>query len=91
MKQDKSKPEEQGQIDCQVIKPLNGDALKCKKNNWKVGDKLIGNEGYGDTIIQITAIGESHILAKELSHNGKKTLREESHWTLSCREWRKAL
>ena len=79
------------QIESPAIKPLRGSALLCEKNGWKVGDKLIGNEGYGDTIILLTAIGEENILAREISHNGKPSNRDEGHWTLSCREWRKVV
>ena len=79
-------------VEPEVIKPLGGSALKCKNNGWKVGDRLTGNEGYGDTIIQITAIGEDGILAKQLSHDGIDTPHtSESNWTLSCRDWKKVL
>lgn len=63
------------------------DAEKCRKNGWRVGTRLIGDEGYGPTVIEITAIGETRILAKEISHNGKPSDRCEGDWTLSCRDW----
>ena len=63
------------------------DVEKCRSNGWGVGTRLVGDEGYGPTVIEITAIGESHLLAKLLSHNGKPRSGDESTWTLECREW----
>ena len=65
------------------------DAEKCRANGWGVGTRLIGDEGYGPTVIEITAIGETHILARAISYNGKAANRGESHWTLSARDWEK--
>lgn len=65
------------------------DAEKCRKNNWKVGTKLVGDEGYGPTVIELTAIGKEHILAIPISHNGKPAEHPyEGSWTLRCRDWR---
>lgn len=66
------------------------DAEKCRKNGWRVGDRLVGDEGYGPTVIELTAIGRDGILAVQLSHNGDKSQHErEGHWTLSNRKWRR--
>jgi hypothetical protein len=66
------------------------DIEKCRENGWKVGTRLVGDEGYGPTVIEITAIGESSILAKTISHNGKpSSYRGETCWTLQCRKWRR--
>jgi hypothetical protein len=62
------------------------DADICRKNGWGIGTRLVGDEGYGPTVIEITGLGETHLLAKTISHNGKSEL--EHLWTLSCREWR---
>lgn len=65
------------------------DAEVCRKNGWGPGTCLVGNEGYGDDVIQITAVGESTILAKKLSRDG--VLIEspfEGTWTLECRDWK---
>ena len=68
------------------------DALICKSQGWDVGTHLAGDEGYGETIIEITAIGETGILAKEISHKGKpRPNPRECSWTLSCRDWREVL
>jgi hypothetical protein len=65
------------------------DAEICREKGWQVGDVLEGDEGDGPTRILITAIGERHILAKELSHSGADRQRQESHWTVQAREWKK--
>jgi hypothetical protein len=63
------------------------DAQKCRNSGWIVGTQLSGDEGYGPTVIEITAIGESHILAKTISQSGKSTNGAEQLWSLSCRDW----
>jgi hypothetical protein len=82
---------------------MKTDAQTCRDNGWKVGDLLKGTEVWGDdtkhtSIIQITAIGEEKILAKEAfvieyARSGKQTMvgvdREEGHWTLLYRDWKK--
>ena len=65
------------------------DADKCRRNGWIVGTRLVGDEGYGPTVIELTAIGETHILAKRISHNGKPEDGYEGNWTLDCRDWKK--
>lgn len=67
---------------------MNHDADVARSNGWVVGTRLAGDEGYGETVIEITAIGESKILAKRVSHRGVNTHDGEHVWTLSCREWR---
>lgn len=64
------------------------DADTCRANGWTVGTRLVGDEGYGPTVIEITAIGERNIMAKEISHNYHMAkYSDERSWTLSCREW----
>ena len=68
------------------------EAATCELNGWTVGTRLAGDEGYGVTVIEITAIGESRILAKKVSHDGvpAEDLRyrpSEGRWTLRCRDW----
>ncbi|AXQ65000.1 hypothetical protein SEA_RENAUD18_94 [Mycobacterium phage Renaud18] len=62
-------------------------AATARANGWTVGTRLAGDEGYGETIIEITAIGEEHVLAKTISHDGRPG-RGEGMWTFSCRKWR---
>jgi hypothetical protein len=68
---------------------MKSDAEICREKGWNVGDVLEGDEGDGPTRILITAIGERHILAKELSHSGADRQRQESHWTVQARKWKK--
>ncbi len=64
------------------------DADLCRSRGWGPGTRLVGNEGYGPTVIEITYVGEKLILAREVSHNGKPDVCDEALWTLSCRDWR---
>lgn len=74
----------------------------CELNGWTVGTVLRGHETWGSgdgiwTTIRITAIGESIILARCLTHErtfadgtAEKNMRcndRESTWTLTCRDW----
>lgn len=64
------------------------DAQRCRDNGWTVGTRLAGDEGYGVTVIEITAIGERKILAKKISHADKVVDDpREGSWTLRCRDW----
>lgn len=67
----------------------DGTIEKVRANGWKVGDYLEGDEGYGPTVIRITAIGEDRILARAVMHNGGPVWNIENTWTLSCRDWKK--
>jgi hypothetical protein len=64
-------------------------ADSCRENGWTVGTVLEGDEGYGPTRIEITAIGEEKLLAKCISHDGKPTpTHGEASWVLDCRDWK---
>lgn len=63
------------------------DADACRRLGFKVGTRIAGDEGYGVCIVEITAIGERKILAKEISHKGEPCESSEGIWTLSCRLW----
>jgi len=65
--------------------PTSAD--ECRDRGIKVGDRLIGDEGYGPTVIEITAIGRNSILAEQLSQNGNPCHSYEALWTLECRDW----
>lgn len=60
----------------------------CRRNGWGPGTKLVGDEGYGPTVIEITAVGTEAILAKMISHNGEPAGGVEHTWTLECRDWK---
>ena len=59
----------------------------CRENGWIPGTRLVGDEGYGPTVIEITAVGERSILAKTVSHNGQPSTVREGNWCLWCRDW----
>jgi hypothetical protein len=61
------------------------DADICRENGWTVGTILEGDEGYGPDQIQITAIGETKILAKRI----RPRECSETSWTLALRNWKK--
>lgn len=60
----------------------------ARLKGWTVGTKLIGDEGWGPTVIKITAIGEEEVLARKLSHNGEPVDCDEGTWEFSCRDWK---
>ena len=70
-----------------TLRRQESPAHLCHLYGWGVGTVLAGDEGYGVTKIQITAIGEKSILAKEIEHDGKPIKRDEHTWVLHCREW----
>jgi len=59
-------------------------AEACRRLGWTVGTRLEGDEGYGSTVIRITAIGESEILVRAELHELNW---RESGWVLFCRDW----
>lgn len=65
------------------------DAELCRTNGWTPGVRLVGDEGHGPTVIELTAVGESGILAKCVSQNGDTSRGwGEGSWTLHHREWK---
>lgn len=74
-----------------VVREYESDADKCRRNGWKAGTRLVGDEGYGPTVIELTAVGRESILAVTISHNGVPDENDrENSWTLSCRDWKEA-
>ena len=72
------------------IRPqYESDAQECRERGFKVGDRLVGDEGHGPTVIEICYIGERRILAHAISHKGKppRYNQREGNWTLSGRDW----
>jgi len=69
-------------------RPSSGEI--CRLNKWTAGTVLVGDEGYGPTVIKLTAVGKESVLAETLSHNGDTNwARGESCWTLEFRDWKK--
>jgi hypothetical protein len=60
-------------------------AVICRERGWTVGTRLVGDEGDGPTVIEITAIGEEKIMAKTISEPPR--YKGESNWTLGARDW----
>ena len=61
--------------------PGEDSATHARRRGWDVGTRLIGDEGYGPTIITITAIGRQNVLA---CPDGRDY---ENMWTLAARDW----
>jgi hypothetical protein len=71
------------------MKRGDSDAETCALNGWTVGTQLVGDEGFGPTRIEITAIGERCVLAKTVVHEIDKGWARpyERMWSLDSREW----
>lgn len=68
------------------------DVEKCKRNGWTVGTRLVGDEGHGPEIIEITAISETMVIAKMVQSARYGTSEEIGHenvWSLDNRKWRR--
>jgi len=66
--------------------PGENSADFCRRMGWTVGTRLVGNEGCGDTIIEITAIGDRGVLARD-TNCPRVELRYEGPWSLAWRDW----
>lgn len=62
----------------------------CRRHGIVVGTRLAGDEGYGETIIEIDYVGRTKLLASTVSHAGKPPMSytAERSWNLGCRDWR---
>lgn len=72
---------------------LLSDAEICRCNGWRVGTVLVSQAKGGMSHLRITAIGETHILAREVRRGEKGTsalASRELTWALSQREWAQA-
>ncbi len=66
------------------------DAEVARANGWTVGTRLVGDEGYGPSVIEITAIGQRTVLAYTVSHRGQPSRYREAVWTFRYRDWQAA-
>lgn len=57
----------------------------CRRLGWGVGTRIIGDEGYGPSVWEITAVGRSSIL--KMTVIDKVACGHEGLATLSCRDW----
>jgi len=64
------------------------DAQVVRRKRWHVGTRIVGDEGYGPTEIEITAIGHQSVLARRVEGDH---LGYEATWTFSCRDWQKVI
>ena len=62
---------------------LSSAADTCRENGWTVGTKLSGAYGTGSIVIQITAIGDDLLLARQV----EPVPLPETTWTLAIRQW----
>lgn len=63
----------------------------CRRNGWGPGTLLAGKDRQGVTVIRITAVGDTCILAREICCAGKPANDiggRELNWTLEMRDWR---
>lgn len=68
------------------MRPGESDAAFARRMGYTPGTVLVGNEGYGDTYLTITAVGEERILARAWSERHGHWW--EKLWTLRYRDWR---
>ncbi|WP_438346629.1 DUF7241 domain-containing protein [Methylorubrum populi] len=60
----------------------------CRENGWGVGTRLVGDAGFGPTVIRITALGTRVMLARMIRHNGVAVGHNDEHaWSLAGRDW----
>lgn len=60
----------------------------CDLNGWGVDTRLVGDEGYGPSVIRITYFTrDGSMLAITESRHGEAVYEREHFWTLDCREW----
>ena len=62
---------------------ISSAADTCRGNGWDVGAKLQGTHPTGSIVIQITAIGDDLLLARQV----EPVPLPESLWTLAIRQW----
>lgn len=62
-------------------------AAFARRMGYAPGTVLVGNEGYGDTYLTITALGREKILAQAWSERHGHGY--EKLWTLCYRDWQK--
>jgi hypothetical protein len=64
----------------------------CRRNGWEPGTLLIGTDRQGACVIRLTAVGESAILAKKMTQDGKPVnsiAGRECVWDLHLRDWQR--
>jgi hypothetical protein len=60
----------------------------ARAKGWTEGTRIVGDEGHGPTVIEITEVTRSRLFAKRISHNGVPAPdRRDTSWVLYCRDW----
>lgn len=60
----------------------------CKANGWGPGTRLIGDQGYGPTTIELTYISPQIVVAITHAVAGKHLpVPRERTWSLQSRNW----
>lgn len=72
-----------------TLRSSKSAAQLCRERGWTVGTRLVGDEGYGPSVIEITAVGETLVLAKGIFRNGAPVTDREASWTLTARDWQR--
>ena len=58
----------------------------CRERGWGVGTRLVGDAGFGPTVIQITGLGDRVMLARMISQSCVDVgYNDEQAWGLSER------
>ncbi len=60
----------------------------CREHGWRAGTRLVGEDGLGTTVIEITALGNQVMLARRVSQDGEPAAYDQDRsWRLSDRYW----
>lgn len=70
---------------CTLRRNVLEPAEVARSRGWGVGTIIVGDEGYGPTRLEITALGDTNLIARPLYADGSKD--REGNWTLCCRCW----
>lgn len=70
------------------MRPGENGADFARRMGYTPGTVLVGNEGYGDTYLTITGLGEERLLARAWTERHGHCF--EKLWTLRYRNWQRA-
>jgi hypothetical protein len=63
------------------------DVDLCRANCWAAGDKLIGEDGYGTILVELTGVSADGISARVVARNGVAIHPPQPLDTLTGRSW----
>lgn len=71
----------------ELSKTMN-PAEVARAKGWSEGTRIVGDEGHGPTVIEITEMTRSRLFAKRISHDGEPANSDrDNSWVLYCRDW----